>query len=58
MPPQELFESTISPNEDSQRTLVRYTMEDVKKELEQITYLESNKSEIIKDMKITKMDLE
>lgn len=57
MNPDALFESTISPAEDSQRTLIRYSLEDVKKELETISYLETNKAEIIKDMKVTRSDV-
>ena len=57
MNPEELFESTVDPGENSQRTLIRYTIEDVKKELETITYLESNKGEIIKDMSVSREDV-
>lgn len=52
MSPDQLFESTINPGEDSQRSLIKYTLEDVKKEIDTIAYLESDKSQIIKDMKI------
>ena len=57
MNPDELFESTVNPGEDSQRTLIRYSIEDVKKELEMISYLESDKSEIIKDMNVRREDV-
>ncbi len=57
MNPEQLFESTIDPGENSQRTLIRYSMEDAKKELETITYLESDKFQIIKDIKISREDV-
>ena len=39
-----LFESTLDPNN---RTLLRYTIEDVKETIEQIRYYETNKSELL-----------
>lgn len=57
MDPMQLFESTINPGVDSQRTLTRYNIEDLKKELETITYLENNRAEIIKDMKVSRSDV-
>ena len=57
MNPEQLFESTINPGEDSQRTLIQYSIEDVKKEIETIAYLESDKFQIIKDMKISREDV-
>ena len=57
MNPEELFESTVNPGDDSQRTLIRYSMEDVKKELETISYLESDKAQIIKDMVVNREDV-
>ena len=50
----DLFESTLDA---SNRTLIRYTIEDVKKEIETIQYLESNKNELLKDIKVSRMDI-
>ncbi len=48
------FESTIDPNN---RTLIQYTIEDWKKEYEQIKYYESNKYELISGAKLTRFDI-
>lgn len=55
MNPDQLGESALHP--DSDRTLLRYTIEDVKAEIEAIRYIESNKSELLKDLKVSKMDV-
>lgn len=52
---EQLKESTLHP--DSNRTLIRYTVEDVKAEIEAIKALETDKSVLLKDIKITKYDL-
>lgn len=51
----QLAESTLHP--DSDRTLYRYTLEDAVKEIEMIRYYESNKNELFKDVKVTRLDL-
>ena len=53
----ELFESTINPADNSQRTLTRYTIEDVKREIDMIKYFNTDKGELIKDMKVTRADV-
>ena len=49
-----LEESTVSPKN---RTLIQYTIEDFKKELDQIKYYESNKYELIAHAKLTRFDI-
>lgn len=56
MDPEELAESTISPT--TARTLVRYTMEDAKEQIERIRYINSNKSELLKNIKISPEDID
>lgn len=51
----QLGESTLHP--DGQRTLIRYTVESAEKELNRMAYLESNKNELLKDIKVNKIDL-
>ena len=55
MPPKLLGESTIIPGLG--RTLRRYTIEDVKTELQYISALQSDKSKFIKGVKIRKEDI-
>ena len=55
MDPNQLKLSTLHP--DSDRTLIRYTVEDAKAEIEKIKYFDKNKYELIKDKTISKMDL-
>lgn len=52
----QLAESTLHPD-SPYRTLLRYTVESAKEELEMIKYLESNKQELIKDVKVSRTDL-
>ena len=52
---EQLAESTLHP--DSNRTLMRYTVEDVKAEIEAIRAIESDKASLLKDIKISKYDL-
>lgn len=54
--PVELGESALRP--DSSRTLIRYTIEDVKQEIEMIRYIDSNKVNLFKDITITRQDIE
>lgn len=51
---QKLFESTLDPNN---RTLIRYTIEDIKKEIEEIRYYESNLNVLLNDIKITRSEV-
>lgn len=55
MPATQLMESTILPN--SNRTLIRYTIENAKESIESIRYFESNKNELIKNIKATKAEI-
>ena len=52
----ELAESTLHP--DSNRTLMQYSIDDVKREIEAIKAIETDKSVLLKDIKVTKFDLE
>lgn len=52
---EQLAESTLHP--DSNRTLMRYTIEDVKAEIDAIKAIESDKSILLKDIKVTKSDI-
>ena len=49
-----LFDSTLDPED---RTLVQYTIENAKEEIEAIRYYESNKIELLKDTKVTRFDV-
>ena len=55
MEPEQLAESTLRPGMN--RTLIRYTVENIKKEIEQIRYIDSNRSTLLKDVKVTKEDV-
>jgi DNA gyrase subunit B len=54
MNPAQLAESTIGIEN---RTLIQYTIEDAKKEIETIRFLESNKSELLKDINVSRFDV-
>lgn len=56
MNPDQLAESTMHPD-SPYRTLLRFTIESVKEEIETIRYLESNRYELIKDVKVSRTDL-
>ncbi|MGL5711825.1 MAG: hypothetical protein ACRCX2_02295 [Paraclostridium sp.] len=56
MNPDQLKESCVHP--DSDRVLIQYTVESIEEEIEMITYLESNKSEFIKNVKVSRMDIQ
>jgi DNA gyrase subunit B len=56
MDPEELAESTILPT--TNRTLIRYTMEDVKDEVERIRFINSNKASLLKNIKIRAEDID
>lgn len=55
MNPKDLGESTVIPGKG--RTLKRYTIEDVKKEIEFFKYVQTDKSAFVKDIMITKDDI-
>lgn len=56
MDPEQLAESTMHPD-SPYRTLIRYTLESAKEEIEMIRYLESNRQELVKDIKVSRIDL-
>lgn len=56
MNPEQLAESTMHPD-SPYRTLLRYTLESAKEEVEMIRYLESNRNDLIKDVKVSRIDL-
>lgn len=56
MDPEQLAESTMHPD-SPYRTLLRYTLESAKEEIETIRFLESNRNELIKDVKVSRIDL-
>lgn len=49
-----LFDSTLDP---TKRTLIRYTMEDVKAEIDTIQYYEDDMSRLLTDTKLSKFDV-
>jgi len=49
-----LYESTLNPEN---RILIRYTIDDVKKDMERIQYYSDNKNMLLKDVKVTRFDL-
>lgn len=53
--PNELAESTMLPNSD--RLLIRYNIEDVKKELELIKTLDTDRASLMKDIQVSKEDV-
>lgn len=54
--PDQLGESVLRP--DSDRTLIRYTIEDIKEEINMIRFYESNKAELLRNITITRQDIE
>ena len=53
----QLFDSTFDPSSTGNRTLIQYTMEDVKSELEAMRILNDNTAELLNDIRIKKDDL-
>ena len=53
--PIELRESTMDPKN---RTLIQYTIESAKEEIENIRYIDSNKSNLLNGLSVTRQDLE
>lgn len=51
----QLAVSALRP--DGDRTLIRYTIEDAKREIESIRYYESNKYDLIKNANVTRFDI-
>ena len=51
----QLAVSALRP--DGDRTLIRYTIEDAKREIESIRYYESNKYDLIKNASVTRFDI-
>lgn len=51
----ELKESTMDPNS---RTLIRYTIESAKQEIENIRYIDSNTSTLLNGINVTRQDIE
>lgn len=54
--PKELGISALRP--DGDRTLIRYTIESAKEEIETLRKIDSNMASLLRDVKITKVDLE
>lgn len=48
----QLFESTIDPN--GERTLMRYSVDDVKTEIDRLREIETNNNILFKDIDISK----
>ena len=51
---QRLFDSTLDP---TKRTLIRYTMDDVKSEIETIKYYEDDMSRLLQDVKLSRFEV-
>ena len=54
--PEDLGESALRP--DSNRTLVRYNIEDVKNEIEIMRFIDSNRGIILQDVSVTRQEIE
>lgn len=55
MDPDQLGESSLRP--DSNRLLLRYTVDDIEKEIEQIKYLQSNKDKLLEGVDVSRRQL-
>lgn len=53
----QLFESTFDPGDNSGRTLIQYTMESAKEEIETMRILNNNTRELLNDIRIKKDDI-
>ena len=53
----ELAESLLLPGDGGNRTLIQYTMSDAMKEIDDIRRFESNKSLLLKDLKVSRLDI-
>lgn len=49
----QLFNSTLDPSEKGNRVLIKYTIDDVKNEIEKIKEIENDKIQLMKDVDIT-----
>ena len=54
--PKDLGISALRP--DGDRALIRYTIESAKEEIETLRKIDSNMASLLRDVKITKVDLE
>jgi DNA gyrase/topoisomerase IV subunit B len=54
--PKELAVSALHPSGD--RTLIRYTMESAKDEIETLRRIDSSMASLLRDVRITKADIE
>ena len=54
--PASLGVSALRP--DGDRTLIRYTMESAKDEIETLRHIDSSMASLLRDVKITKVDIE
>ena len=52
----QLAESTLSPT--TNRTLIRYTMEEAQEQISRIRYINSNKDSLLKNVKIRPEDID
>lgn len=57
MNPSQLFESTFDPSDTTNRTLIQYTMESAKEEIETMRILNNNTRELLNDIRIKKADI-
>lgn len=57
MDPYQLFDSTFDPGQNSTRTLIQYTMESAKEEIELMKILNNNTRDLLNDIRIKKEDL-
>lgn len=57
MNPSQLFESTFDPSDTTNRTLIQYTMESAKEEIETMRILNNNTRELLNDIRIKKGDI-
>lgn len=55
MSPTQLSDSTLNANN---RTLIQYTIDDIKKDINSIRYIESNKASIFTNLVVTRQDIE
>lgn len=53
--PTQLAESTLY---EENRTMIRYTIDDIVKDIEAIRYIESNRQELLKNVNVTRQDIE
>ena len=53
----QLFESTFDPSDTSNRTLIQYTMESAKEEIELMKILNNDTKALLNDIRIKKDDL-